>query len=203
MKKVFVFSGWAVLSCLFFSSCALTAHVQKDATVRFNSFKTYSWSLTHAVDSNSRFDNPIVQANLHHEINAEMARKGWVLVNEQADVVLDYSLSTMQVVHRSNTTPYYSTPYVGLGMGMSMIVPYGRGFVRVATPYTYAPYYSPYSYGGRPYTTIDKEGTLNLRMYRATDNRLIWQSTVENTLNKNVMTQKDIEQYAKAALQEL
>jgi hypothetical protein len=79
MKKVFVFSFLAIVGSLFFDSCALTAHVQKDASVNFNQFKTFAWSQNHAMNPNSRFDNDIVKANIQKEINTDLAQKGWVL----------------------------------------------------------------------------------------------------------------------------
>ncbi len=185
MKKVFVFSFLAIVGSLFFDSCALNAHVQKDASVNFNQFKTFAWSPNHTLATNSRFDNDIVKANVQKEVNTELASIGWVLNTEKPDVILDYNVSMQRVPHQ-NYSPY--------GASLGGMIPFGRrGLIYVAPSYSY----------NRGYTTMEKEGTLNLSMFRASDNKLIWQATVEGDLNKSILSDKDIHRYTKAAVKKL
>src|SRR5947199_2709883 len=73
-----------------FAGCGVAAHVEKDETVNFQKYKTYSWVTGKSVkDRNS---NDIIDGQIKRAAAKELQKAGWREVRSGADVLLDYNI---------------------------------------------------------------------------------------------------------------
>ena len=94
----------------------------------------------------------------------------------------------MQRVNRQNpSSAYYGFPFT------SIIT--RRGIIQYPSPFYYP--------NGGSYVSTEKEATLKVNMYRPDDNKLIWQASVEDDISRNILTEKDIHRFTKAAVKKL
>ena len=163
---------------LIFSSCATTAFVEKDDTVNFGNYKTFTW-LDENNDSSKVKLNDLQTKNLRQAVNTELEKANWKEEKKNPDIIIKHDVLVEKTVKETNN-PMYS-----------------RAFTRrYYNPYTgrfnYIYYPSQFmGYSNDEYVT--REGTLTITMIDAKTDKVIWQGwTTEEVDNKN-LTRKEIQ----------
>src|SRR5688500_12334571 len=94
---------------LLLTSCASVAYVEKDDTVNFSNYKTYTW-----VDTKEKNEegaaNALVEQNVRKAVDAELARQGWRKATAKPDVLLSYDVLVERAL-KQNSEPVYSMPF--------------------------------------------------------------------------------------------
>jgi hypothetical protein len=166
---------WAILLFLF-TSCVSTAHVEKDQSVNFSGYKTYSW-ISGEDRGNKR--NDLLDMNVHNSVNQELQKSGWRQVNTNPDVLLSYDM----LVERGNKQqrdPVYSQPNT-----RAFFNPYTRRWGTI--------YYPSQFLGYDNRTVTVKEGTLTITMVDARTEKTIWQGWNTDEVNNRNITKKEIQ----------
>jgi Domain of unknown function (DUF4136) len=174
-NTVIKMSAWAML--LFaFTSCVSTAHVEKDQSVNFSGYKTYSW-----IDNNDRGNkrNDLLEMNVHNSVNQELQKSGWKLVNTNPDVLLSYDM-LVEKENKQQRDPVYSQPAT-----RSFFNPYTRRWGTI--------YYPSQFLGYDNRTVTVKEGTLTITMIDARTEKTIWQGWNTEEVNSRNLTGKEIQ----------
>jgi hypothetical protein len=161
---------------LLVASCANVAHIEKDESVNFDKYKTFSW-----VDDNQdgkKILNDIQVSNLQSAVNSELIKANWKEEKNRPDVILKHDVLVEKTV-RESKDPVYSQP-----MSRTVYNPYARRWVNVYYPSRFL------GYENNTYQT--KEGTLTITMIDAKTDKVIWQGwTTEDVGNK--LTSKEIQ----------
>ncbi len=168
------------------TGCSATAHVEKDNTVNFTKYKTYSWVSDKEKSLKDRNSNNLVDAHVRSAVAKEMKKNGWVETKAKPEVLLDYNIMVENSVKELDNpvytrpfTRYYYNPYTrrisGLYYPSQMM-----GFERSEIPY--------------------KEGTITIHMIDNSSNKLIWQGWTTDEVNSRNLTGKEISSSVKSIL---
>jgi Domain of unknown function (DUF4136) len=167
--------AWAML--LFaFTSCVSTAHVEKDQSVNFSGYKTYSW-IGGEDGGNKR--NDLLEMNVHNSVNQELQKSGWKQVNTNPDVLLSYDM-LVEKGNKQQRDPVYSQPTT-----RAFFNPYTRRWGTI--------YYPSQFLGYDNRTVTVKEGTLTITMIDARTEKTIWQGWNTEEVNSRNLTRKEIQ----------
>lgn len=163
---------------LLLSGCASTAFIEKDDSVNFDNYKTFTW-LDEKDDSGSMAMNDLQLRNLRDAVSTELSKANWKEEKRNPDIILKHDILVEKSVKETNS-PVYS-----------------QGFTRrYYNPYTgrfrYI-YYPSQFMGYRNDDYVTREGTLTITMIDAKTDKVIWQGwTTEEVDNKN-LTRKEIQ----------
>src|SRR5438270_13189230 len=108
MKAFKFLSAFAVAGALLVS-CSSVAHVEKDDTVNFSNYKTYSW--TSNGEQDSKKENDLANRKIHTAIDAELAKQGWREVKNNPDVLVSYDV-LVERNEKEQNNPVYSHSFV-------------------------------------------------------------------------------------------
>lgn len=178
-KKLLLFIP-VILFC--FSSCSVTSHTEKAAGVNFSSFQTFTWKTESNTKRPDRADNDIIDNNIKNIVSEELTKKGWREVENNPDVVLDYTIAVKHGT-KHETAPVYSSPF-------STYI-YGRRNI-------YSIWHPSMLVGVQTRNIPFKEGELSVNMIEAKTNKLIWQGWAQGEINNRSMTTKDISQQVRS-----
>src|SRR6476620_403764 len=92
--KFMKFFSVSFLAGLMLAGCASVAHVEKDDTVNFNNYHTYTWVETRD-NQNDTFKTKVsdlTERKVRDAVNAEMAKLGWKEVKNRPDALLSYEI---------------------------------------------------------------------------------------------------------------
>lgn len=168
------------------TGCSTTAHIEKDATVNFTKYKTYSWVSEKEKSLKDRNSNHLVDAHVRSAVEKELKKNGWVETKVNPEVLLDYNIMVENSVKELDNpvytrpfTRYYYNPYTrrisGLFFPSQMM-----GYERSEIPY--------------------KEGTITIHMIDNSSNKLIWQGWTTDEVNSRNLTGKEISSSVKTIL---
>ena len=178
--------GVAVLSGLLLASCASVAHVEKDRTANFNSYRTYAWveSTENKKDSSRTEVSDLTERKIREAVNAEMAKTGWKEVKNRPDVLLSYDVLVERSV-KEESNPVYSNPYTRYAYN-----PYNRRWVSIYYPSQFLGY-------DREQRSV-REGTVTISVIDAKTDKTVWQGWTTDEVNSRNLTSKEIQAAVKS-----
>jgi Domain of unknown function (DUF4136) len=167
----------AVLSIGILAGCASSAHIEKDETVNFSKYKTFTW--LHGENGKLENQSDLIESKIRNAVTAEFEKIGWRESKNKPDVILDYDV----LVERSNKEqrePVYSQPYSRL-----VYNPYTRRYATI--------YYPSQFLGYESYEKVIKEGTITVTMIDAKTDKTVWQGWTTGEVNNKNLTNKEIQ----------
>ncbi|MGZ3850228.1 MAG: DUF4136 domain-containing protein [Flavisolibacter sp.] len=179
------FVSVAFFSVVWLASCTSAAHVEKDKTVNFNNYHTYSWVETKDAknDSVKTRVSDLTERNIRQAVDAELAKNGWK-ISKHPDVLLAYDVLIEKNVKDQNN-PVYSQPYTRWFYN-----PYTRRYVSVYYPSEFLGY-------DRDQQQV-REGTITISMVDARTDKTIWQGWTTDQVNSRNLTNKEIQNGVKS-----
>ncbi len=177
--KTISFKAWliAALGSFILLSCGTTAHIEKDESANFNSYKSFTW--LHGDEGKLENQSDLIESKVRQAVTLELEKAGWKQTKNKPDVILDYDL-LVERASKEKREAVYSQP----------------GSRLVYNPYTrrYATVYYPSQFLG--YESVEqliKESTITITMIDAKTDKMVWQGwTTEEVSNRNI-TQKEIQ----------
>ena len=181
MKKMSLklLGGLAIAAVL--ASCASKAYVEKDQSVNFNKYKTYTWIQR---DEKEKRNNDIMERNIHNAVNQELAKAGWKEVEGRPDVLVGYDVLVERNMKQQNS-PVYSQPYTRVYYN-----PYTRRYNTI--------YYPSQFLGYDANETPVREGTITISMIDAKTDKTVWQGWTTDEVNSRNLTSKEIQNSVKS-----
>jgi hypothetical protein len=167
----------AVLGIVILAGCASTAHIEKDETVNFNKYKTFTW--LHGDDSKLESQSDLVESKIRDAVTSEFEKIGWRESKTKPDVLLDYDV-LVERSSRNEREPVYSQPYSRL-----VYNPYTRRYATIFYPSQFLGYES--------YEKVIKEGTVTITMIDAKTDKTVWQGWTTGEVNSRNLTNKEIQ----------
>lgn len=175
---------WSGLASLVFllAGCASTAHIEKDDTADFTSYKTFAWIHPEAgIKAKEHHPkNDLAEQKLKQAVNTELEKSAqWKEVKSNPDVILSYDVLVERGTKQDNN-PVYSQPF-------SRIVynPYNRRYFTIYYPSRFIGY-------ERDEKPI-KEGTVTISMIDTKTNKTVWQGWTTDEVNSRNLTSKEIQ----------
>lgn len=166
---------------LFMAGCASMAHIEKDETVNFDKYKTFTW--LDANDSSNQYLNDIQVSNLHNAVNTELLKANWQESKTKPDVILKHEVAVEKTA-RETSDAVYSRPFT-----RPIYNPYSRRWVNVYYPSRFL------GYDRNEYEA--KEGTITITMVDAKSDKVIWQGWATEDVG-NRLTSKNIQSGVKS-----
>ena len=167
----------AVLSIGLLAGCASSAHIEKDETVNFSRYKTFTW--LHGENGKLENQSDLIESKIRNAVTKEFEKIGWRESKNKPDVILDYDV----LVERSSqqqSEPVYSQPYSRL-----IYNPYTRRYATI--------YYPSQFLGYDSYEKVIREGTVTVTMIDAKTDKTVWQGWTTGEVNSRNLTNKDIQ----------
>ena len=167
----------AMLGIVILAGCASSTHIEKDETVNFSRYKTFTW--LHGEEGKLENQSDLVESKIRNAVTREFEKVGWRESKTKPDVLLDYDV----LVERSNRNekePVYSQPYSRL-----IYNPYTRRYATI--------YYPSQFLGYESYEKVIKEGTVTVTMIDAKTDKTVWQGWTTGEVNSRNLTNKEIQ----------
>ena len=186
MKKNLKWMGAVVVLVTILTSCASTAHIEKDDTTDFSHYKTFAWIDKDAERMNDRKQhNDLVEQKMREAVNKELVKTaGWREVKNKPDVLLSYDVLVEKTAKQQND-PVYSRPY-------------SRTFYNSFTR-RYSTIYYPSQFLGYDQTErMAREGTVTITMVDTRSDKMVWQGWTTDEVNSRNLTSKEIQNSVKA-----
>src|SRR4030095_15950521 len=98
----------AVLSIGLLAGCASSAHIEKDETVNFNSYKSFTW--LHGENGKLENQSDLIESKIRSSVTREYERIGWRKSKKRPDVILDYDV-LVERFRKQQNEPVYSQPH--------------------------------------------------------------------------------------------
>ncbi len=159
------------------AGCASSAHIEKDDTVNFSKYKTFTW--LHGENGKLENQSDLIESKIRNAVTQEFEKIGWKESKNKPDVILDYDV----LVERSNKEqrePVYSQPYSRM-----VYNPYTRRYATI--------YYPSQFLGYESYEKVIKEGTITVTMIDAKTDKTVWQGWTTGEVNNRNLTNKEIQ----------
>src|SRR5215813_4170840 len=80
----------AVLGIVILAGCASSTHIEKDETVNFSRYKTFSW--LHGDNGKLENQSDLAESKIRNAVSKEFEKIGWRESNSKPDVILDYDV---------------------------------------------------------------------------------------------------------------
>lgn len=188
MKKRTAYMMFVALAAigLTITGCSTTAHVEKDNTVNFTKYKTYSWVSEKEKSLKDRNSNNLVDAHVRSAVAKELKKNGWVETKAKPEVLLDYNIMVENSVKELDN-PVYTRPFTRY---------YYNPYTRRISGLYYPSQMMGYERSEIPY----KEGTITIHMIDNSSNKLIWQGWTTDEVNSRNLTGKEITSSVKSIL---
>ena len=178
MKKInFKSAIVAVLGIVILAGCASSTHIEKDETVNFSRYKTFTW--LHGEEGKLENQSDLVESKIRNAVTKEFEKIGWKESKTKPDVILDYDV-LVERTNRNEREPVYTQPY-------SRVIynPYTRRFATI--------YYPSQFLGYESYEKVIKEGTVTVTMIDAKTDKTVWQGWTTGEVNSRNLTNKEIQ----------
>lgn len=174
------------ISGLLLAGCASVAHVEKDDTVNFNKFQTYTWveAKDSQDDSTKTRVSDLTERKIRAAVNAELAKTGWRESKSRPDVLISYDVAVERGL-RDNSNPVYSQPFTRFAFN-----PYTRRWIPIYYPSQFMGY-------DRSQRSI-KEGTVTISVIDAKTEKTVWQGWTIDEVNSQNLTNKEIQAAVKS-----
>jgi hypothetical protein len=176
----------AIVIAITAMACGATAHIEKDETVNFSSYKTYAWVSEKDKSLQERNSNHLTDSHIKAAVAKQLQKAGWVESKTRPDVLLDYNIMVENTVKEQNN-PVYSRPFTRYYYN-----PYSRRIIGF--------YYPSQMMGYESYEIPYKEGTITLHMIDRKSDKLIWQGWSSDAVNSHNLTSKEVNASVKAIL---
>lgn len=178
MKKI-NWKAWvaAALSPVMLLSCASTAHIEKDESVNFNTYKSFTW--LHGDEGKLENQSDLIESKVRQAVSAELEKAGWKQAKNKPDVILDYDL-LVERASKEKKEPVYSQPTTRL-----VYNPYTRRYATI--------YYPSQFLGYDSFEQLIKESTITITIIDAKTDKTVWQGWATGEVNNRNMTQKEIQ----------
>lgn len=163
------------------ASCASIAHIEKDESVNFDKYNTFTW--VNDNDSSKSFLTDIQVSNLQKAVSAQLEKANWRESKTKPDVILKHDILVERAV-RESRDPVYSRSFT-----RPMFNPYTRRWVYLYYPSQFM------GYDRNAYET--KEGTITITMLDAKNDKVIWQGWTTEEVDRNI-TSNDIQSGVKS-----
>ena len=167
----------AVLSIGLLAGCASSAHIEKDETVNFNKYKTFTW--LHGENGKLENQSDLIESKIRASVTKEFEKIGWRESKNKPDVILDYDVLVERSSQQQNE-PVYSQPYSRL-----VYNPYTRRYATI--------YYPSQFLGYESYEKVIREGTITVTMLDAKNDKTVWQGWTTAEVNNRNLTNKEIQ----------
>lgn len=174
--KLFGWLGVIAVAGTLLAGCASVAHVEKDDTVNFSKYKTYSWT---AESEQGATEQNLAGRKTRTAIDAELAKQGWREVKRNPDVLVSYDVLVERSEKRA-TNPVYSRSYM-----RPFFNPYTRRWGSI--------YYPSQFLGYDDATRPVREGTLTVTMTDAQTDKMVWQGWTTDEVSSRNLTSKEIQ----------
>lgn len=156
MKPLLIAAG---ILC-FLSSCGPTAMIERNESIDFSKYKTFSW-LSDKRDSTALWLGDVQEGNLMNTVNEQMQMRGLTPDDKAPQLLLRYDILVEKTIRERND-PVYSQGYY-----RSFYNPYTRRYISVYYPSRFL------GYDKSAYQT--REGTLTISMIDAQTEKVVWQ----------------------------
>lgn len=174
--------GWAagIMAGFILTSCASTAHIEKDDTIDFSRYKSYTWvdKDGEGTDDANR-KNDLMEQRIRAAVNTELQKSGWKEVKNKPDLLLSYDVLVERATESVNN-PVYSRPFTRL-----VFNPYTRRYTTIYYPSQFMGY-------DRDQREV-KEGTVTITMIDAKTDKTVWQGWTTDQVNSRNLTSKEIQ----------
>ena len=167
----------AVLSIGLLAGCASSTHIEKDDTVNFSRYKTFTW--LHGDEGKLENQSDLIETKIRNAVSKEFEKVGWRESKNKPDVILDYDVLVERSSKKENE-PVYSQPYSRL-----IYNPYTRRYATI--------YYPSQFLGYDSYEKVIKEGTVTVTMIDAKTDKTVWQGWTTGEVNGKNLTNKEIQ----------
>ena len=167
----------AVLGIGLLGGCASSAHIEKDETVNFSKYKTFTW--LHGDNGKLESQSDLIETKMRNAVTKEFEKIGWKESKNRPDLILDYDV----LVERSNKQekePVYSQPH-----SRFVYNPYTRRYATI--------YYPSQFLGYESYEKVIREGTITVTMIDAKTDKTVWQGWTTAEVNNRNLTNKEIQ----------
>ncbi len=184
-QKLKLWSGY--LSFVFLlASCAPTAHIEKDDTINFRSYKTFAWVDKDGEGKKDRNkSNDLTEQKIRQAVNIELEKNaGWKESKNHPDLLLSYDVLVERGIKESNN-PVYSRPYSRV-----IFNPYTRRYATIYYPSEFM------GYDRNQYSV--REGTVTITMIDTKTDKTVWQGWTTDQVNNKNLTSKEIQNSVKA-----
>ena len=178
MKKI-NWKAWvaAALSPVMLLSCASTAHIEKDESVNFKTYKSFTW--LHGDEGKLENQSDLIESKVRQAVSLELEKAGWKQSKNKPDVILDYDL-LVERANKEKREPVYSHPTTRL-----VYNPYTRRYATI--------YYPSQFLGYDSFEQLIKESTITITMIDAKTDKTVWQGWTTGEVNNRNITQKEIQ----------
>ena len=167
----------AVLGIVILAGCASSTHIEKDETVNFSKYKTFTW--LHGDEGKLENQSDLVETKIRNAVSKEFEKIGWRESKTRPDVVLDYDV-LVERFSKNEKEPVYTQPYSRL-----IYNPYTRRYATI--------YYPSQFLGYESYEKVIKEGTVTVTMIDAKTDKTVWQGWTTAEVNNRNLTNKEIQ----------
>jgi len=178
------------LTVFMLSSCGVQSYVEKDPSVNLKNYRSYAW--ISEKNSKNKDDKPykdFQESYLTDLISRELEKNGFVKVQSNPDVLIDYDIMIEKSV-KEKSDPVYS-----------------RSGVR----YFYNPYtrrinswYVPSRYlGDNNYDVPYKSGTITINIVDNDSRKLIWQGWAETEVTKKRIDHDDMDKIVRSIFKKM
>lgn len=159
------------------AGCASPAHIEKDETVNFSKYKTFTW--LHGENGKLENQSDLIESKIRNAVTKEFEKIGWRESKNKPDVLLDYDV-LIERSDKGQREPVYSRPYSRL-----VYNPYTRRYATI--------YYPSQFLGYESYEKVIKEGTITVTMIDAKTDKTVWQGWTTGEVNNRNLTNKEIQ----------
>ena len=177
MKRTNLIAIVAVLSIGLLAGCASSTHIEKDETVNFSKYKTFTW--LHGENGKLESQSDLVETKIRDAVSKEFEKIGWRESKNKPDVILDYDV-LVERTNKQQSEPVYSQPYSRL-----IYNPYTRRYATIFYPSQFLGYQS--------YDEVIREGTITITMIDAKTDKTVWQGWTTGEVNSRNLTNKEIQ----------
>ena len=180
------FFSIVALSGLLLAGCASVAHVEKDDSVNFSRYRSYTWveaKETKSDSSNTKVSD-LTEKRIRDAVNAELAKTGWRESKNKPDVLISYDVAVERGMKEDNS-PVYSQPFTRY-----VYNPYTRRWISIYYPSEFLGY-------DRNQRSV-REGTVTISVIDAKSEKTVWQGWTTDEVNSRNLTSKEIQNAVKS-----
>lgn len=184
MRYLKLFSMLALSGLL--AGCASVAHVEKDDSVNFSKYHSYTWveARDNKNDSSDNRVSDLTERRIRDAVNAELSKAGWKESKNRPDVLISYDVMVERGV-KEDTNPVYSQPFTRY-----VYNPYTRRWVSIYYPSEFMGY-------DRNQRSV-REGTVTISVIDARTEKTVWQGWTTDEVNSRNLTSKEIQNAVKS-----
>ncbi len=170
------------IAALMVVGCSAPVHVEKDNSVDFSRYKSYTW--VDREESRTNKSNQLMEQKFKSAVSDALDKQGWRMDNRRPDVLISYDVLVERDT-RQQSEPVYIRPYSRVFYN-----PYSRRYYNV--------YYPSEFMGYDNYETPVREGTVTITVTDAKTDKVVWQGWTTDEVNSRNLTTKEINSAVKS-----